>query len=662
MQFLSLSSAWFAIALPLIAAMYILKRTYLEQEIASHMLWRRALNEQEASRPWQKLRSRLLLLLQLAAALLLTLALMQPIITKPVTASGHAVIVIDRSASMTARSSDGGSSSKTKLELAVSEAKQWLSRQPGNRPVTLIATGQQPEVVLSRTVDRAALNEKLQQITPVYGKSDNTAALSLADSLLLNEPDGELVIFTDGLWPDSAEANAMQLHSTASLTLVGNSEQSNNQAILYFGIKAEASGNGSNTNTAVVTIKNDSSAERKVQLDVLAQTEQGELSIAAKSSVDIAAGEWESVQLTGLPAASYYKAELRPATDEIQADNSAYQFPETPRTKQALLVTENNLFLEKALQLAGIQTVRASPDSAAPTGEIVEKTDWIVLDGNDQRLYDDQDWAKLLDEKPLWLIDHPHEDDAQSEVPSNVQTIVQEHPVTSYITFSDTHIGILAKPSVEELSWGKPVVTYGGIPAIYAGEEGGKPKLRFTFNLQDTDLPLRSEFPVLIVQAAEWMSGGSQLELGAAAADQLLELSLQSETSEAYWEAVERIVNHSVPAQEDTAQAMTLDLNAKGVYSVPSEPGLYRLIEVDGEDELVGSRMLAVHADSVELARPADASSVLRLVQSSPAAELEGEVPHESNELAQSLAVWAAALLLLLMAAEWEVYRRGHSS
>ncbi|MDQ0059772.1 vWA domain-containing protein [Paenibacillus harenae] len=660
MQFLSLSSAWFAIAMPLIAAMYILKRTYMEQEIASHMLWRRALNEQEANRPWQKLRSRLLLLLQLAAALLLTLALMQPVIMRTAAASGHAVIVIDRSASMTARSSDDGSGRSTKLELAVSEAEQWLSRQPGNRPITLIATGQQPEVVLSRTIDRAALNEKLQQITPAYGKSDNTAALSLADSLLLNEPDGELVVFTDGLWPDLAEANAMQLHSTASLTIVGSSKRSNNQAILYFGIKADAGGNGSNT--AVVTVKNDSSAARKVQLDLSARNEQGELSIAAQSSIDIAAGEWESVQLTGLPAASYYKAELRPAADAIHADNSAYQFPETPRAKQALLVTEGNLFLEKALQLAGIRTVKVSPDSAAPTGEMAEKTDWIVLDGNDQRLYNDLIWAKLLEEKPLWLIDHPQEDEARSEVPSNVQTIVQEHPVTSYITFSDTHISRLAKPPAEELGWGKPILTYSGIPAIYAGEEGGKPKLRFTFNLQDSDLPLRSEFPVLIVQAAEWMSGGSQLELGAAAADQLLELSLHSETSEAYWEAVEHIDNFSVQLQAGAAQTMALDLNANGVYAAPSAPGLYRLVEINGKGEVLGRRMLAVHADSAELARPADAFGALRLVQSSPAADSEAEIAREPNEQSLSLAVWAAALLLLLMAAEWEVYRRGHSS
>jgi len=64
MQFLSVASAWFAAALPAIAAMYILKRTYENQHIASHLLWRRVLQEQEANRPWQKLRSRWLLIVQ----------------------------------------------------------------------------------------------------------------------------------------------------------------------------------------------------------------------------------------------------------------------------------------------------------------------------------------------------------------------------------------------------------------------------------------------------------------------------------------------------------------------------------------------------------------------------------------------------------------------
>lgn len=660
MQFLSLPSAWFAILLPLIAAMYILKRTYLEQEIASHMLWRRVLNEQEANRPWQKLRSRLLLLLQLLAALLLIFALLQPVIMRPSTASGHAVIVIDRSASMTARSADDGDGSGTKLEQAVSEAEQWLSGQPANRPITLVVTGQQPEVLLSRTKDRGALKEKLQSIAPVYGRTDNSAALSLAHSLLLDERDGEMAIFTDGLWPDAAEANAIQLNHNVSLNITGNPKQRNNQAILYFGIKADANNDGSYS--AVVTINNDSQAVRKAQLDIWAQDAQGKLTLAAEKSVDIAAGEWESVQLSGLPAASYYKAELRHSTDAISIDNSAYQFPDTPRAKEALLVTDGNLFLEKALQLAGILTVRVSPDSVVPSGEISQNIDWIVLDGNDPRLYGEPGWASLLEAKPLWLIDHPTEEDGQSAVPSNAQTIVQEHPVTSYITFADTHIGRLLKPPAEELGWGKPVLTYGGIPAIYAGDAGGKPKLRFTFNLQDTDLPLRSEFPVLIVQAAEWMSGGSQLELGITSADQLMELSLHSNSITAQWETMELLDNSLKPEQSVGNSPVMLERQAKDIYEAPSVPGLYRLVEVDAEGEVVGSRMLAVHADAAELASSPESSPELRLTQTNQANEPNQAVAHRTNETALSLVVWAAALLLFLMAAEWEVYRRGHSS
>ena len=52
----SAASAVFALALPAILLMYLLKRRYPETEIASHLLWRRALREQEANRPWQRLR------------------------------------------------------------------------------------------------------------------------------------------------------------------------------------------------------------------------------------------------------------------------------------------------------------------------------------------------------------------------------------------------------------------------------------------------------------------------------------------------------------------------------------------------------------------------------------------------------------------------------
>lgn len=664
MQFLSLASAWFAAVLPAIAAMYILKRTYENKEIASHLLWRRVLQEHEANRPWQKLRSRWLLLLQLLIAVIIIFALMEPIITKPSASTGHAVLLIDRSASMAAKlgefnhSEDGAAA--TRLELAVHEAERWLDEQAEHRPITLVTTGAQPAVLANRQGSKEQIKQQLRAITPFYGKSDNAAALSLADSLLHGDRAGETVLFTDGRWADAAEANKLELQAPVDLFLVDDEKPRSNLSILFFGIKADPAGNG--TSKGVITVRNETKVDQTFKLNVFAVSAEQQ-HLAAEPIVTVGAGEWQSVELNELPSALYYKAQIQQLNDAVSADNSSYQFPAVPRTRQALLITEGNLFLEKALQLAGVQTVKVSPESAVPTGKQADAADWIVIDGMNERLLADAGWSKLLAIKPIWMIDHPDQSDQKAAFPANARVETKEHPVTSYLTFADTHIGRLARPEPAELMWGDAVLSYGGIPAIYAGIEEGKPQLRFTFNFQDTDLPLRPEFPVLIVQAAQWMGG--HLELGTAVAEQPVELSLHSETVKAEWEAVE-LTGAGISAEQALyRQPVELVIEASGQYIAPSVPGLYRLVESSTDNTVVSSRLLAVSADHKELySGEAGADSELQLASISHGTDEISSSPDFPGERRQqvSLQLYAAVILLLVMTAEWEVYRRGLSS
>lgn len=668
MPFLSLASAWFALALPAIAALYILKRTYQDKEVSSHLLWRRVLQEQEANRPWQKLRSRLLLILQLLAALFIILALMEPVMSKPAVSTGHAVLLIDRAASMAIKPNTpnhSGTQAATRLELALEQANQWLNEQPRNRPITIVTTGAQPEVLVSRVTNKEQVNKQLQAISPFYGKSDPITALSLADSLLQGDPTGETVIFTDGSWQGIKETKELNLHAPVDLHLIDEQEPHPYLSILYFGIKADPVGNG--TNRGTITVRNDSKLDQNVQLEVLAKQDSTSPTLAAEASVLVAAGEWQSVDIDGLPEADYYKAQLRKPIHAASMNDSAYQFPTVPRTKQALLVSKGNLFLEKALMLAGVQTVKMSPDSMVPTGQQGDAIDFIILDGMDNRLLADSNWSKLLSEKPIWMIDHPEQSDEAAAVPAHSRVVTKEHAVTTYITFADTHIGRLAKPDSSELSWGEAVLTYGDIPAIYAGEAVGKPRLRFTFNFQDTDLPLRPEFPILIVQAAQWMSGGSELAIGTRTADQPMELSLHSETVKAAWQALE-LTGAGFPSEQVVLkQPLELDLSALGLTTAPPIPGLYQLIERNAANTIISSRYLAVTADSTEFmsSKEMEASGVqlLRSLKSDAVEETSSDsIDENGREQQVSLQMWVALFVLLLMAVEWEVYRRGHSS
>ncbi|MBW7473199.1 VWA domain-containing protein [Paenibacillus oenotherae] len=667
MIFQSLASLWFALSLPLIALLYMLKRTYIDTEISSHLLWNRALKEQEANRPWQKLRSSLLLLLQLLAAALLVVALMNPGIWQSPGAKGHVVIVLDRSASMTglAQPAAGGgpvAGAGTKFELAQSAALQWIEEHAGEG-VTLIATGQDPQLIALREHNQELLLEAVKQLTPTFEEADGAAAVSMADALLREVggqggPSGKMIVITDGSWPDAAAAAGLVIQSPVEIVKV-NGVQSGNFAVAAFGLRADPAQPG--YEQAVITLRNDSSKPARMNIGIYAD---GGAAPVAEASANVDAGEWASVAVGGLPEAEVYKAQLEETADSYTADNALFRFSSASKEQTALLVTKGNLFLDKALQLAGVRTTAADPAVFEPQQDTKEAVDWVVIDGiGDDELASPQ-WRELLASKPVWRMLSPSSPLSEGDhavQPGHSGVELQEHEITRFLSLADTHISKLVQ--TDAVNWGEPIVKYGGYPAVYAGKEGGKPKLLFTFDPHDSDLPLRPEFPILAAQAAQWMSGGGVQQLGEVQAGAAIDIDYASGTASASWEPVEhapgleRYVNASSSPVVESSEA-----GLASSQIAPAIPGLYRFVEQDEDDNIIASRYAAVSLDQRELLQQSDKPLVL----ASGAAEAQkgsASSMRESKEsqVAESLVRWIALLLLAVMTLEWGVFSRGRT-
>src|SRR5215218_7356499 len=91
-----------AIVIPSLLILYFLKLRRREMTVPSTLLWKKAIQDLQVNAPFQKLRRNLLLLLQLLLLLLLLLALSRPVANYKPGAGESTVIVIDRSASMSA--------------------------------------------------------------------------------------------------------------------------------------------------------------------------------------------------------------------------------------------------------------------------------------------------------------------------------------------------------------------------------------------------------------------------------------------------------------------------------------------------------------------------------------------------------------------------------
>src|SRR5438876_10151964 len=88
----------FGIIIPVILLLYFMRPRRQERVVSSTLLWQQALQDLQASRPWQRLRITLLLLLQTLAAIVLVLVLARPatLITSPI--GGATISVLQSSA------------------------------------------------------------------------------------------------------------------------------------------------------------------------------------------------------------------------------------------------------------------------------------------------------------------------------------------------------------------------------------------------------------------------------------------------------------------------------------------------------------------------------------------------------------------------------------
>jgi hypothetical protein len=207
-----------AVLVPLLVVLYFLKLRRRPQPIACTLLWKRAVEDLHANAPFQKLRSSLLLLLQLLAILLLAFSVMQPQLRAGSRKGGKTVLLIDNSASMTATDTDDGA---TRLQHAKRRAIErieeihsggLLSSSAGETMV--VAFSDRVEITSRFSSSKQELLDAVERIRPTHGETRIGEALELARAFTTNvDPDSDrplgepatLEVFTDGRIHDMDE-------------------------------------------------------------------------------------------------------------------------------------------------------------------------------------------------------------------------------------------------------------------------------------------------------------------------------------------------------------------------------------------------------------------------------------------------------------------------
>ncbi|NMO95810.1 VWA domain-containing protein [Paenibacillus lemnae] len=656
---------WFGLTLPAIILMYLFKRKYLDTTVSSHMLWDRVLKNLEANRPWQKLQNRLLLWLQLLAAALLVFALMQPFLRVSGSGSQHIVIVADTSGSMSAEAQkelQGGEpsgSGLTRLDLLKERILEYSGDEGKNSEITLLTVGARPVTLLSRENNRDAIRDALDTMQPYYGQASYRESLSLASALTREEQDAEVVIFTDGQWKEDPAQIAFEVPVRVE-TITGGTPV--NHTVEQFGISGGNTEGGSVTAVAVISSNSKQAEPAEASL-------YGDGKLLASREIEVREGEKSTVTFTGMSYADVYRLELS-GEDAYAPDNEAFAFGQSHGVSRVLLLTSGNFFLEKALQLSGAEVTRIQVDSnseaAVTEGQEDQGTafvpvpegdfDLVVMDGPVPAAYQQGEWSKLTAQTPLWTLGTEEEKGGLA----TGRTVIENHPVTSYLSLSGVYIGSVAD---EKPSWGEAVVRIGNRPVIYAGKEGGYPRLSFGFRLQDSDLPLSSEFPVLVNNALQWMTSGSSTGLGRYTAGAAADIPITADTVKARWIPLEGLGKQ---AGYSPQEPIATDKGYSAVQHVPDVPGLYGFEQENQSGEKTTYWVAAApdpfEGNLAESRGPGVSQNTGNAGGTSPNEEgsNQREADRSSNAVT-SLIPWLALLALAVIAAEWGVYQRGRS-
>jgi hypothetical protein len=659
-----------------ITALYLLRMRRRQLVVPFAALWRQVTRESDTRRLWRKLRRVLSWLLQVGLLALLCFALGDPRPEVWLRDPRTIAIVVDRSASMGGPSNEPG---LTRLDVAVRRARAELGGMgPVDRALVITAG---PEVAVPGPLGRDAepLRRSLEGVAPQPGEADLGRALALARSALAGQPGGEILVLTDGaLDPAAAEALALCADIEPVPEDMPEGAAAGDRPIPC----RVAAVSGPASSVAITAFAARRYPEDREHVEVLAEVHNlGDapvdvvLDIAAdglsvgKLPLTLAAGERRTEVLRDLDAArTRLVAVLSPGTGTDPAalgpagDDRAHAIVPPLRPFRVALITEGtDLFLEAALltlqdhiQLTGVGPAKVVGNPA------VDEADLVIFDLGADPLPSPLPTRDLVIFDPARRPDSPSPISAIKELPRPfLSEQALGHPLLDGVVLKDvnlargTHLATLPGDQVLLRSLGDPIA----VLRRESGQDdstGARTVIAFGFDPRQTDLPLRTAFPILVANLVTYFEQSrpgfvASVPVGAARPLAVAELGLVPDGLT----SVEVAGPERDGLADDDLKAARVPVD-RGIFRLRApEPGIYRVRAVDG----VGAGttvLLAVNQASAPASDLHDRLAELALPAAATAGDAPAPLPVSDGPL------WTLILLALagLIALEWATYHR----
>ncbi len=466
MKLLYLWPLFLLLLIPVIIIMYLLKQKAVETPISSLFLWKEMYRNVEANTPWEKLKKNWLLILQIITLIVLVLALTSPYILSGSAGADHAIIVIDNSASMNALYDEDN----TRLEHALEEAEDYVRGLKTGTGISIITSNAKATLVLSNSDDKTQALSELKAIEPTYVAGDCVAGVEMVKSMQTQWESVETVCFTDtNVSMEQVQGYIVDMYvpvENASVDYVGHGMNNGKLVVL-----AKISNHGTQALTTDVNLYGDEEL-----LQIKSVTVEGNMSeVIYFDNVDFD-GQALCVELTG--------------QDAIKEDNSSFDVLQDEKVTKVLLMTEANVYLEKALLLVDGIEITKSNDIASFGDFMSQEYDLYIFDGMAPDVLPAEGNMIFMNVRC----------DALYETISplgGVLVSVSKHNVTEYL--EDLSFGVSSVYALEKPDWAESFLEVGKDATVgFIGKKDAQTICVMGFDFHNSDLPLKMEFPILV--------------------------------------------------------------------------------------------------------------------------------------------------------------------
>jgi Ca-activated chloride channel family protein len=609
---LSFQNPWGLSALLLLIPLillYILKKQYEDRVISSTLLWQQVSRELQAAKPWQRLRTRLLLILQISALILFALSLARPAYS----AEGESiyyVAVLDTSARMQA-----SDVKPSRMEAAVNALMDFIDGLKARDTMTIVLAGHRPFVLAGPSGVKSELKRHVRQVEPVSGSSDLYSAVQLARTLLQDQGEGagQIHVFSDHSLSDSVQGN------TVFHTFTGNGQ---NAAVAHLSYELR---DGSLTVLSrIANYGDDRDLTLEMKVDGVLQNVK---------QISLPAGEEANVYWTDLVPDSTAEIEVSILEeDDLMLDNTGIIVINQEYHGKVLLTTERNLFLERAVSLRkDMELFKANP------GEILESSDFHLY------IYDGYMPENLPENGHIIAFAPPSHEEiglvVEEEIlPEGIKISFQSQysDLLQYIEPEGYRIAKAGKMNLPE-GFTALITDNEGNPLLAAGEREGRKTALFSFSLHDSNLPLKPDFPILIQNLLSWMLPPEMTFPGPVYAGETVLLTPFPDVSH-------------ITVTSPAGKKYRFDAYPVPVFYDTRDIGVYEIVQHAENRTYEGRFAVSVPTDEVSDLRSDSPDSDTAAREEAAAAAL----PFQKD-------IWMIAgwILLLLLLLEWQVYHHG---